>query len=239
NIPEGVVTSKAGLRQYHAEKHDEVHIEEENIKEELEQLEYPLNFLDYETFAPFVPLFDGYRPHQKMVFQYSLHIQEKPDGKFKHYSYLAKDWEDPSKKLVKDLKEKIKDKGSVIAWYMSFEKGRNSEMGERYPEYMSFFEDINNRMFDLMNVFKKGYYVHKDFHGSASLKRVLPVIVPELSYGDLEIHEGMEASNKWRDMVDPKTNKKESEQIYNNLLKYCELDTLAMVKILERLNKLI
>ena len=236
DIPDGVITSKAGLRQYNAEKHDEVHIEEENIKKELDQLEYPLYFLDYETFAPGVPLFNGYRPYQRMIFQYSLHIQEKPDGELKHYSYLAKDWEDPSKKLAEDLKEKIKDKGSVISWNMGFEKGCNSEMGERYPEFMSFFEGINNRMFDLMNVFKKGYYVHKDFHGSASLKRVLPVIIPELSYNNLEINEGMEASNKWRDMIDPKTDKKESEKIYNNLLKYCELDTLAMVKILEKLN---
>ena len=239
DIPEGIITSKAGLRQYHAEKYDKVHIEKENIKEELKQLEYPLYFLDYETFAPGVPLFDGYKPYQRMIFQYSLHVQDKQGGDLKHYSYLAKDWEDPSEKLAKDLKEKIKEKGSVISWNMGFEKGCDTEMGERYSERTSFFEDINNRMFDLMNVFKKGYYVHKDFYGSASLKRVLPVMVPELSYSDLEIQEGMAASNKWRDMIDPKTDKKDSEKIYDNLFKYCERDTLAMVKILERLNKLI
>ena len=238
DIPEGVITDKIKLRQYHAEKHDEIYIEKENIKEELSQLEYPLYFLDYETFSPGVPLFDGYRPYQRMTFQYSLHVQEEPGGELKHYSYLAKGWEDPSEKLARDLREKIGDKGSVISWYMGFENGCNTEMGERYPEFMAFFEGINNRMFDLMEIFKKGYYVHKDFYGSASLKKVLPVLVPELSYNDLEIHEGMAASNSWRDMIDLGTDKKESENIYNNLLEYCELDTLAMVKILEKLNKL-
>lgn len=238
DIPEGIITSKAGKRHHHAVKHDIVHIELENIQEELAQLQYPLYFLDYETFAPVVPIFDGYGPYQRMVFQYSLHVQDQLGGALKHYAYLAKDWEDPFLGLATDLKKKIGDKGSVIAWNMGFEKGCNSEMGERHPEFMSFFEDINNRMFDLMQVFKKGYYVHKDFYGSASLKKVLPVIVPELSYSSLVIHEGMTASNRWRDMIDPKTIKEESEEIYNNLLKYCELDTSAMVRILEKLREL-
>lgn len=238
DIPEGIITTKAGLRHLNAIKHEAVHVELENIKGELKQLQYPLYFLDYETYAPGVPLFDGYRPYQRMVFQYSLHIQEKLGGELKNYAYLAKDWEDPSLGLANDLKKRIGKKGSLISWNMGFEKGCNSEMGERYPEFMSFFKDINSRMFDLMQVFKKGYYVHKDFHGSASLKEVLPVLVPELSYAELAIHEGGTASNKWRDMIDLETSKKEKEEIYNNLLKYCELDTLAMVRILDFLKEL-
>ncbi len=238
DIPDGIITSKAGLRHHHAVKHDLLHIELENIKEELSQLEYPLYFLDYETFAPGVPLFDGYRPYQRMTFQYSLHVLETPGGVLKHYAYLAKDWKDSSRELAKDLREKITTKGTVIAWNMSFEKGCNSEMAERYPEFLLFFEDINNRMFDLMQTFKKGYYVHKDFHGSASIKKVLPVLVPELSYADLDIHEGGTASNKWGEMIKLETPQEVKASIYDNLLKYCELDTLAMVKILEKLMKL-
>ena len=238
DIPEGIITRKDGLRHYQAEKQNEVHIEKENIKGELGEMKYPLYFIDYETFAPVIPLFDGYRPYQRMTFQYSLHVQEKPGGELKHYAYLANGWEDPSKKLAKNLKEKIGKTGSLISWNMGFEKGCNKEMGERYPQFASFFADNNERMLDLMSTFKKGFYVHKDFLGSASIKKVLPVLVPELSYGDLEIQEGMVASNKWRDMIDPKTDKKEVEEIYENLLKYCELDTLAMVKILEKLRKL-
>ena len=238
DIPEGIVTKKAGLRHLNAVKHEAVHIELENIKGELKQLQYPLYFLDYETYAPGVPLFDGYRPYQRMIFQYSLHIQEKIGGELKSYAYLAKDWKDPSFDLANDLKKRIGKKGSLISWNMGFEKGCNSEMGERYPEFMSFFKDINSRMFDLMQVFKKGYYVHRDFHGSASLKEVLPVLVSELSYAELAIHEGGTASNKWRDMIDLETSKKEKEEIYNNLLRYCELDTLAMVKILDFLKEL-
>jgi hypothetical protein len=238
DIPEGVITSSKGLMHHHVEKHDKVHIEQENINDELSNLEYPLYFLDYETFAPGVPLFDGYRPYQRMTFQYSLHIQDKPGGELKHYEYLAKDYEDPSHGLAEDLSNRIGKTGTVIAWNMSFEKGCNTEMGDRYPEFASFFEDVNNRMFDLMQVFKKGFYVDKEFHGSASLKKVLPVLVPDLSYNELEIHDGGTASNSWGDMINPETEEKKKKEIYDNLMKYCELDTLAMVRILEFLQKI-
>lgn len=238
DIPDGVITSVAGLRHHQAVKLQQVHIEAENIQEELVQLQYPLYFLDYETFAPGVPLFDGYRPYQRMTFQYSLHVQVTPGGSLEHYEYLAKDFTDPSRGLAKDLSEQISATGTVIAWNMGFEKGCNSEMAERYPEFASFFASVNERMFDLMQVFRKGFYVHHEFHGSVSLKKVLPVLVPELSYGDLEIHEGGTASNKWRDMIDPKLSPAEAQAIYDNLIKYCELDTLAMVRILEVLEKI-
>jgi len=173
-----------------------------------------------------------------MTFQYSLHIQTKPGGPLKHYEYLAKDWKDPSLELAADLKKHLGNKGSVIAWNMSFEKGCNSEMGQRYPKFAEFFEDVNDRMFDLMQVFKKGYYVHKNFHGSASIKQVMPVLVPGLSYDHLEIHEGATASNSWRKMIDPDKPANEKKEIYQNLLKYCELDTRAMVEILKVLEKI-
>jgi hypothetical protein len=121
---------------------------------------------------------------------------------------------------------------------MGFEKGCNTEMGERASEYQMFYEDINNRMYDLMHVFKKGFYVHKEFYGSASLKKVLPVVVPELSYNELDISEGMTASNSWGDMVTKDMSQEEKDKIYNGLLEYCELDTLAMVKILDKLNNI-
>ena len=120
---------------------------------------------------------------------------------------------------------------------MCFEKGCNKEMGERYPKYAKFFADVNERMFDLMMIFRKGFYVHKDFHGSASIKKVLPVLCPDLKYTDLDIQEGETASNKWREMIDPKANKKASQEIYDDLIKYCALDTMAMVRILEEVRK--
>lgn len=238
DIPVGIMTSKKLQRHYCVVKNNIVHIEKDKIREEIEKIKYPIYYLDYETYAPVVPTMDGYRPYQKIVFQYSLHVQEEKGGELKHYSFLAKGLDDPTEQMAESLLKVISQKGSVIAWNMTFEQGCNREMGERAGKYSEFFEDINERMYDLMQIFRKGYYVHKDFDGSAKLKKVLPVIVPELSYKGLGIQEGMIASNSWGEAVKPGTSRKERDKIYKDLLDYCELDTLAMVKILEKLSKL-
>lgn len=238
DIPEGVVTRKSSLRHYQAVTTKKVYIDKPAIKKEMAQIEYPVYFLDYETNSPAVPLFDGYRPYQRMVFQYSLHIKRSPKAKLEHYEYLANKFEEPSLGLVKALKKAVGPTGTVIAWNKGFEKGCNSEMGDRHPAYAKFLLGVNERMYDLMDAFKKGHYVHYEFKGSASIKKVLPVLVPELSYKKLNIQEGGTASDSWLQMVDGRMSKKDATQTYKDLLKYCELDTLAMVEILEVLQKI-
>jgi hypothetical protein len=237
DIPPELITPSF-KKHFHAIKHNEVHIEKEGIKSELGKIEYPIYFLDYETYGSAIPIFDGYRPYQNIVFQYSLHIQKSADSGLEHFAFLADKWADPTKEMAESLQKLIGKEGTVIAWNMGFEQGCNEDMGGRDNRYKEFFEDINNRMYDLMSVFKQGFYIHKDFYGSASLKKVLPVLVPSLSYGALNIHEGMTASNSWYEMIDSKTSKKRKQEIYDDLLKYCELDTLAMVEILKELRKI-
>ena len=237
-IPEEYITEKFS-KHFHAIKYDVVSINKEEIKNELNKIKYPIYFLDYETYAFPIPIFDGYRPCQNIVFQYSLHIQKSADSKLEHYAYLAKNLADPTKELAESLKKLIGKKGTVIAWNMGFEQGCNKDMGERAKEYAEFFRDINERMYDLMAIFKKEFYIHKDFLGSASLKKVLPVLVPNLSYKKLNIHEGMAASNSWHEMISEETAEKRKKEIFDDLLKYCRLDTLAMVEILKELRKIV
>ena len=239
DIPSEMLTTKKLERHHHVTKNDTVHIEKENIRKEIEKIEYPIYYLDYETYSSAIPIFDGYRPYQRIVFQYSLHVQREPGGDLEHYYFLAKEFKDPTEDLSKSLREVVGPKGSFVTWNKSFEEGCNSEMGQRCPEFKNFYKDINDRMFDLMEIFKEGYYVHKKFHGSASLKKVLPVMAPELSYGDLDIQEGMTASNTWGKTIRSDIEEQEKEKVFNSLLDYCELDTLAMVRILEKLIKLV
>lgn len=220
-------------------KSNKVKIDKEGIKKELEQIKYPIYYLDYETYGSAIPVFDGYRPYQNIVFQYSLHIQKSADSKLEHFAFLSNEHKDPTRAMAKSLEELIGKKGTPIAWNMAFEQDCNEGMAERAKEFEGFFTDVNNRMYDLMSVFKKGFYIHKNFYGSASLKKVLPAVVPSLSYAKLNIHEGMMASNSWYEMINPETDKKRKKEIYNDLLEYCELDTLAMVEILKELKRVV
>ncbi len=173
-----------------------------------------------------------------MVFQYSLHVKKSPKAELTHYQYLSTKIKDPTNELAESLFEAIGKQGNVIAWSKSFEAGCNNEMRTRCRKHADFFESINNRIYDLMQPFKKGYYVHKDFKGSASIKKVLPVLVPELSYKALNIQEGGTASESWLKVANPEIPQAERNQTAQDMLAYCRLDTLAMAKILEVLNKL-
>lgn len=212
------------------EKSGKPHVETKALTEILEKLEYPLLFLDYETFSPAIPLFDGYTPWQQMVFQYSLHVQRSPDAELEHFEFLWDELSDPAPELAKSLEKNLGTKGTVVVWNKSFECGRNTEIGELQPKYRAYFESVNNRVFDLRDIVHNHLYMHPAFEGSESIKKVLPVLCPELSYDNLEVQDGTTALLLWNKMVHGEVDKEKTRE---GLLRYCERDTLAMVKLYE------
>jgi hypothetical protein len=204
------------------------------INKRLDEMEYPFYYLDYETYPTAVPIYDGCRPYMQIPFQYSLHIQRGPGREYEHVEFLAEDGSmNPMKSLAESLKEAIGDEGSIIVWNKKFEKKCNENIGEVFPNYAESMEDLNERLFDLMDIFQKNLYVHKDFKGKYSIKKVLPVLDPELSYKDLNICDGSMAMNSWKKMVFETESESEKEQIKKDMLEYCKMDTWAMVRIYE------
>ncbi len=237
DVPEGYVTRENKQNYYIAKTQDKIIIDEKNIKEELSKLSYPLYFLDYESYSPAIPLFDGFRPYQQMVFQYSLHVIKSPKSEVEHYEFLGTNWENPVPTLLKSLTSNIGEVGTVLVWNESFEKTRNKEMAEMYPEFGDCLLSINNRVYDLGIPFKNGYYIHKDFKGSWSIKSILPVMIPWLSYKELNIQGGGDASASYRKLIELKTTE-EKENLKKDMLQYCGLDTLAMVEIFKKLDQI-
>lgn len=224
--------------QIKATKKDKIFIDKERIKEFIDKVKYPIYFLDYETLSSVIPCFDGHRPYQQIPFQYSLHVIDGPGKNPRHFEYLHTKKSDPVGPLSESLSNNIGSGGTVLVWWESFEKGCNSAMGELQPKYKKFYESVNSRIIDLIEPFFNYYYVDKDFFGSSSIKDVLPVIVPELSYNNLEITDGSAAQRIWMETVLGKKNNSQKEKIFNDLLAYCNLDTLAMVRIWEFLQKI-
>ena len=213
-------------------------VNNEAIKDFLGQLKYPLYFLDYETMSGLIPYFDGHRPYQQVPMQYSLHILRSPESELEHHEFLHSENSDPSRPLVEQLIGDIGTEGSVIVWFEGFEKARNSELGDMLPEYKDAMEAINNRVVDLIIPFKQKWYDDPRIEGSASIKKVLPVLCPELSYKTLGIQEGGSAQRLWMEAVLDGTRETERERILADLTEYCKMDTWAMVRIWQELNKL-
>ncbi len=238
DIPDDFPLSPNQIVQVSVDKSGQPVINREKIQAELSQLEYPLYFIDYESVNPAIPMIDKTHPHQQVIFQYSLHILDTPDAELRHTEYLSRDDTTESLySLVRQMENDILSTGSVIVWNKAFECTRNTEMGQLFPEFKDFFEDINNRVYDLMEIFRKNYYVDPGFHGSNSIKDVLPVLAPHLSYKDLSIGKGDLASVRWYEIAVGE-DKSNADQVFADLLEYCKLDTFAMVEIFNVLRKL-
>lgn len=235
DIPESFELTEAQRNQVYAHKNQESIINLKAIEDELQSLAYPLYFLDYETYPSAIPLFKGFRPYQQVPFQFSLHVLDAPNGDLRHFEYLHMEATDPTEQIIAKLKEMIGPKGNIIVWNKRFEKGINAQLAERSLKDKDFLEDINCRIYDLMEIFQKQFYVHPGFKGRVSIKKVLPVLVPELSYKNLEIQEGGSAMEAWFEMVFNCDAEAEKQKIADNLLKYCCLDTYAMYAIWKKL----
>jgi hypothetical protein len=208
------------------------------IKEELGKLIYPLYFFDYETYPSAIPLFKGFKPYQQAPFQFSLHVLKTPEGELEHYEYLHLDASDPTESVIAYLKKYIGPEGNIIVWNKKFEKGINTQLAERSLENKDFLEDLNNRIYDLMEIFQKQLHVHHGFKGRVSIKKVLPVLVPELSYKTLDIQEGGAAMDAWFEKIFNSKSDEEKKKTAESLLKYCYLDTFAMYAIWRELRNI-
>ena len=209
-------------------------IDKDYIKEIIKALNYPLYFLDYETYQVAIPEIDGTRPYQQLPFQYSLHIIKEEGAAIEHKEFLAEiEDKDFIRHFAENLIKDIPDNGSVIIYNRAFEPARNKEIAEMYPDLKDELERINCNMIDFLEPFKQRKYYTKEMQGSASIKYVLPALYQkdsELDYHNLPVvHNGEEASEAFLSLKGK--SKEKQKEIRNGLLVYCQLDTYAMVKI--------
>lgn len=238
----GNITNEKQLRQMlHYVSNQEACIDIDSIRDFMATLSYPIYFLDFETMQPIIPLYIGTKPYAQIPFQYSLHYIESEGGELKHKEFLAESGVDPRRTLAEKLCEDIPMNTCVTAYNKAFECTRLKELAEAFPDLAEHLLNISDNIKDLLVPFQSGYYYIKAMVGSFSIKSVLPALFPndpELDYHNLEgVHNGGEAMSLFPKIKDLPP--QEQEIARNNLLKYCELDTYAMVKVWEELKRVI
>jgi len=213
------------------------HADSGKVREFLDQLSYPLCFLDFETFNSGIPLFDGTRPYQQIPFQYSLHRIDAVGEKARHFECLIGPGGDPRKEIAQRLVNEIPEGACVVAYNMGFEKRVLNEMGALFPKLRKRLSAIADGLIDLMEPFRRRDIYHWEMNGSYSLKNVLPTLVPEMAYEGLEISDGEMASEAYfrmGEISDPA----ELAKLRKALLEYCGQDTLGLVRLLEKLRSM-
>lgn len=210
-------------------------IHKKEIRDFVANLSDKLYHLDFETYQSAIPEFDGVKAFQQIPFQYSAHYQE--NGSVHHFEFLADPSKDSREPFIQTLIRDMQNEGDILVYNIAFERGRLNELITAFPQYTNQLQAIIERMKDLMIPFKNKWYYTPSMKGSYSIKSVLPALAPSFSYDNLEINNGSLASSSYvflRTLKEPE----EVKKIKENLLAYCKMDTLAMVKILEVLKQL-
>lgn len=236
DVPDDYALSRGQRLQVEAEKTGKTYINKPEIKKFVNSLHYPLYFLDFESFQSAIPLFDNSKPYQQTIFQYSLHILDKPGGTLQHKEFLAEPKGDPRIPFVEQLIKDLGTTGDIMVFNKSFESGQLRLIARTFPRYASAIKAINNRIVDLMTPFLRKHYYTTAMNGSYSIKKVLPALVPRFSYDNMNINNGMAASMLYENLY-YETVPAIIDKTKKDLLEYCGLDTLAMVEILKVLEK--
>jgi len=207
----------------------------ESLRRALESIIFPAYYLDFETVMTAIPLYPDIPPYTSLPTQYSIHKCSKVGNVVNHSEYLADPDKDCRREIAENLIKDLDREGSIII-YSSYEKTTVNNLIKLYSDLCEDLESLKRRMVDLEKIIRKNFY-HPDFHGSYSIKKTLPVLVPDMTYDGMEIPNGDTALVVFALLARGKYRDKEAEVIKKNLLAYCKLDTLAMVKLHHRLEE--
>lgn len=233
DIPRGYKLNYRQAIQLGAHRSGKPYLDREAIRDFLERLEYPLHFLDFETIKPAVPVYDHTGPHEAVPFQFSLNLVEKEGARPVHQFYLAPGDIDPRPEVLRQLKEFIRPFGSILAYAAGFEKACIRRASAVYPEYREWAGGLMDRFVDLLEPFQKFSYYDPAQQGSASLKNVLPALTPS-GYKGLEIADGGAASAEYfRVTFGDEIGETDKQRVRRALEEYCEMDTRAMIEIVD------
>lgn len=203
-----------------------------NLAARLGEIGFPANFLDFETMSLAVPVFPGTKPYQAIPFQWSMHVRDS-QGALSHSAFLDDGVGDPRERFIIALLEAAPAKGSIVV-YSGYETTVLKGLAQAFPQYEAPLLALCERVVDLLRLVRENYY-HPGFHGSLSIKSVLPALVPDLGYSDLEVPDGVAASAAYARLISGDAPEAEKASLRQALLAYCERDTEAMVRVYEAL----
>lgn len=198
------------------------------LRDALESVDWPLFFLDFEALQFALPRYIGTRPWDAIPFQFSCHRQDGPEREPIHEEFLAVAGGDPRPALAGALLETLGERGSILTW-SGYEARTIRILANAVPHLRSKLLSLQGRLVDLLAITRRHYY-HPGFKGSYSIKSVLPVLVPGLTYTDLEVADGQAAGRTWLEMLEA-DDSRERQRLEQALRDYCALDTRAMFEL--------
>ncbi len=200
-------------------------------------LQYPICFMDFETVYPALPKFKGMRPYEHIPFQWSVHRQEHATTTLTHRGFLAETSSDPRRQFIEQLISAVRGARTIVVYNAGFESQILNRLAACMPEHQPAVDEMRDRLWDLLPVVRRCVYAPA-FGASYSLKSVLPALVPDLSYENLDVADGTDAGVAWSRLLEPTCGDREKEDLKKALLAYCGQDTLALHRLVQTLDQM-
>jgi len=184
---------------------NEISIDAENLKAEMNSWTFPYHFIDFETSMCAIPLSKDERPYQGLAFQFSHHILHE-DGRVEHAGqFLFQEvGKNPNINFIRALKSNLENDNGTIFRYATHENSylnmiydfiqKSRDLIPDKDQLISFIKTISKskedsvvkwngdrNMLDLCELVKRFYYDPKT-NGSNSIKQVFPAILSRSSY---------------------------------------------------------
>ncbi len=236
DIPDPGVLNARQQIQIETARSGQPHLDPAALQGFLESLKWPLAFFDIETTSSAVPFYDGTRPYQQIPFQFSLHIHEQPDGPLVHHQFLAEGTDDPRPRFLEELRACLPPDGTVVVYNATFENRCLRDCATAFPGH-AWAAEIPDRTVDLLLPFRAFSYHHRDQHGSASIKDVLPALTGT-DYSHLAIRDGNAAARAFAAAEFTDLSAEVRSRLRRDLLAYCKLDTRAMIDLVKALRQI-
>ncbi len=235
-VPEKNNLDKNANLHLQSKNKNEVVVNKEQLSKFLNQLSYPLYFMDFESFMPAVPIYDNTKPYQHIPFQYSIHVIKNKNEKAVELSFLGDEGIDPRKKFIERLIVDLDTQGSILVYDALMERNILNGLKKDFPEYTSQIESVLKRIVDLIQPFNERSYYDPKMKNLTSIKNVLPALVSDLHFNELKISSGSMAMIAY-EKLQKETDMFKIAEVREHLLEYCRMDTFAMIKVFEVLKK--
>lgn len=237
DIPVESLTSSRMLAQRESNATKKASINQEMLGDFMQKIQYPLYFFDIEAFQPAIPLFNETSPFQAIPFQFSIHFAASEDAPLEAKEYITNPGEDGREEFLKAFIEATEAPGQILVFNTILEKGILFKLGKLYPKYAKFIKDRMQRMVDLETPFKKDWYYHPKMNGSYSMKSILPALIDNMSYSNMNVKDGVDAMILYQQLIEEMDETIKSKTI-QDLLSYCRMDTLALYHVFKSLKKI-
>lgn len=216
----------------HSYRKKEALVDQKRVSTFLSALKYPVLFMDFETFMPAIPIFKGTKPYQHLPFQFSIHRIGQEGADAEHAEFIAETGLDPRRSFLMKLLEAASGNGSILVYDSLMERGVLNALRAEFPEHAPALDQLLSRLVDLAKPFQEKWYYHWEMKNSCSIKNVLPAMVKGLNFQHLSISSGSMAMIAY-ERLQTESDLFQIEEEKQRLLEYCQMDTLAMVKVFE------